>query len=153
MVHAIRKFLFYVEWGGVYILLCLRCLSLLDADVLDLGQGCVHAAAAFDHGLHTAVHAPIIIRVACSEEWEEIPSGCLGCILVAVLVGSNDAELARLVLSSKDLFGGRRQGGFGHCGQRGLGVQLGICEAGSILCKQKEWCCHLFCFFWFCCCA
>ena len=67
---------------------------LFDLDVLDLGQRCVHAAAALDHGLHTLVHAPIIIRVACADEGTEIPRRGLCCVLDAVLVGCNDAELA-----------------------------------------------------------
>ncbi len=62
--------------------------------MLHLRQWCVHKAAALDHGLHTAVHAPMIIRVACADKGAEVPDRGLRCVLLAVRVGCNDAELA-----------------------------------------------------------
>lgn len=62
--------------------------------MLNLWQWGVHEAAALNHGLHTAVHTPMIIRVACADEGAEVPDRGFRCVLLAVLVGGNDAELA-----------------------------------------------------------
>ncbi len=62
--------------------------------MLHLRQWCVHEAAALDHGIHTAVHTPMIIRVACTDKGAEVPDRGLRCVLLAILVGGNDTKFA-----------------------------------------------------------